>query len=432
LAAPLFTREILLTSAAVLGALGLLSGYHLRRGYVEALGRSLLRQGTGREDLPARKVHETIVEMSPHESIDLTLTRQSLVEVPFVSTFEGATYFEDREDGEEPAAEPVLEDLRALEKAREDYAKSVRDSRASRELRAKQSDEAMKTSSEIDPLARELIELRSGDPTRVKAALLRIDASDPVLAPFVIRLLAWDEVYREALQALRRVAPRVPGLLLDALLDAEQDFAVRRRVPRALHYCPQQRAVDGLLQGLEDVRFEVRFQCGRALAYLLCEHPDHDKLSVSPEVVHRALQRETHVDRKVWEGRRLLDEQQVHGGKQSGEFSFFDEFVRYRSNRSIEHLFNLLALVEAPEPLRIAYQGLYTEDPQLRGTALEYLESILPARISAALLPLLEGEHFRHDPGKPKETVLEELLRSQVSIQLNLRELRERLEREEG
>jgi hypothetical protein len=188
--------------------------------------------------------------------------------------------------------------------------------------------------------------------------------------------------------------------------------------------------VDGLLQGLKDRRFEVRFQCGRALAYLLCEHPERAKLSVPRGAVHRALNRETRVDRRVWEGRRLLDEQQLEGGLESGEFSFFDEFVRYRSNRSIEHLFNLLALIESPEPLRIAYQGLYTEDPQLRGTSLEYLESILPARISDELLPLLEGENFRRDPGKPKESVLEELLRSKVSIELNLKELRGRLERE--
>ena len=103
--------------------------------------------------------------------------------------------------------------------------------------------------------------------------------------------------------------------------------------------------------------------------------------------------------------------------------------MRYRSSRSIEHLFDLLALIESPEPLRIAFQGLYTEDPQLRGTALEYLESILPTRIGAALLPLLEGENFRRDPGKPKESVLEELLRSQVSIELNLKDLRKRLGR---
>src|SRR6185436_6822073 len=55
-------------------------------------------------------------------------------------------------------------------------------------------------------------------------------------------------------------------------------------------------------------------------------------------------------------------------------------------------IFTVLGLALPPEPLRIALHAVQTDDPELRGTALEYLESILPADVRAQLWPLLEAE----------------------------------------
>ena len=54
-----------------------------------------------------------------------------------------------------------------------------------------------------------------------------------------------------------------------------------------------------------------------------------------------------------------------------------------------EHVFNLLALVLEREPVRIAALAFDSDDAYLRGTALEYLETVLPAGIFAALAPRL-------------------------------------------
>ena len=53
----------------------------------------------------------------------------------------------------------------------------------------------------------------------------------------------------------------------------DEDFAVRRRIPRVMAVCTSQRAADSLVLGLADIRFEVRFQCGRALAAIVAKHP---------------------------------------------------------------------------------------------------------------------------------------------------------------
>jgi len=60
------------------------------------------------------------------------------------------------------------------------------------------------------------------------------------LVAHVIPLLAWDPVADDAVKALRRVAERHVGELVDALVDPAQDFAIRRRLPRVLVACQSQ------------------------------------------------------------------------------------------------------------------------------------------------------------------------------------------------
>ncbi len=89
----------------------------------------------------------------------------------------------------------------------------------------------------------------------------------------------------------------------------------------------------------------------------------------------------------------------------------------------MDHVFHLLSLIFPRQPLRVAYDGLYTEDPSLRATALEYLESILPKRIRQSLLPLLGGSQKSLVRPKPEGELLDSLLQSHASIVLELNRL---------
>ncbi len=239
---------------------------------------------------------------------------------------------------------------------------------------------------------------------------------DLALVPHIIRLLAWDQVAREAVLALREFSKRIEGQLTDHLVSPEEDFSVRRRIPRVLRASPSQRTAQGLLWGLQDVRFEVRFQCGRALAFITEINPD---IKIDQETMIKAVLREVAVDRRVWESHRLFD--QLDKDEDS---VFVDRVLEDRTNRSLEHVFTLLALRLPREPLRIAFRGLHTEDRTLKGTALEYLDSILPAKIKEALWPFLEEQPQPEAGGKSREEILADLLESNASIQINLEELR--------
>ena len=279
---------------------------------------------------------------------------------------------------------------------------------------------ALSVPSGLNPEIQDILWLRSRDRNRVVAVLRRDEALIPTLIPHVIPLLAWDQVTDEAIVALRKVASKHIGSLADALLDPYEEFAVRRRIPRVLSVCRSQRAVDSLLLGLDDIRFEVRFQCGRSLALIAAAQPE---ITIAADRIFNVVQKEVAVGRPVWEGRHLLDRLEDAEGA-----SFVDEFVRMRANQSLAHVFTMLSLVLPAEPLRIALRGLHADDQHLRGTALEYLESILPAMIRDPLWPFLEDHRPAGRPVKPREDILADLLRSNQSILLNIEEIRRRKE----
>jgi hypothetical protein len=261
-----------------------------------------------------------------------------------------------------------------------------------------------------EPVLQQLIELRSQDSRRVRKALESDPSWDPILAPQVIRLLAWDEVNAQARAWLESHAARLAGQLTDVLADPDADFSLRRRVPRILARAGTQRSVDGLIQGLNDARFEVRYQCGRALNYALYRNPD---LQVAPQPILDAILRELSVGKTIWQSRRLLDERES-----SGDYEVLGDALRDRAGYSLEHVFTLMALVLPREPLKAAFLGLHQDDRAFRSLALEYLENLLPAEIRQALWIILEETPpARLSSGAAQDRqLLEEIERSQTTL----------------
>ena len=198
------------------------------------------------------------------------------------------------------------------------------------------------------------------------------------------------------------------------MIDPNQDFAVRRRLARVFSICVSERAAQGILLGLDDLRFDVRCQAARSLTAILEKNP---RIHIDSDKIFAVVLREVAVGRPVWESRRLLE------GFVSE--SPLDAFVRDRAGESLAHVFTLLSLVLQREPLQIAFRSLHTDDEYLQGTALEYLESVLPPKIRQRLWPFLERRPLTRR-GRPRQEVIEDLLRSNHSIMLNLEEMRQR------
>lgn len=263
----------------------------------------------------------------------------------------------------------------------------------------------------LDDAALCLAELRSGQAERVRRTLEAQRPLDPVLVPAVIDLLAWNAIYPAARETLLSVRAPIAGQLGDRLADPRCDFAIRRRIPSLLLALGGRRAMEALLVGLSDERFEVRFRSARALDELVCRHPE---LAPPADVIFDAIERELSVDRNIWRSRRLLGEQSP-----LEQIPHLDEILRERADRSLEHLFSLLALVLPREPLKAAFRSLHADDEALRALALEYLDGVLPRGLGPRLRELLQ-----QPPGAgPHEVseVVDALLRSHASIEMSLR-----------
>ena len=205
-----------------------------------------------------------------------------------------------------------------------------------------------------DPVVAAIAELRSGRSPTYPAG-----TSGSAYGP-ADRSVRWLRCSRtgtfsgHVVKALSAFGPRAAGQLVDALLDPATPDIVRRRLPLVLKSCASILARDGLVQALAASSLEVRLRCGRALLALTDNHPE---LAISPPAVYAAVERE------------------LTGAADDGA-------VR-------EQVFNLLSLVLEREPVHIAALAFDSADMYLRGTALEYLETVLPPGIFAALVPRL-------------------------------------------
>jgi ATP:ADP antiporter, AAA family len=209
-----------------------------------------------------------------------------------------------------------------------------------------------------EPLLAAVAGLRAGDPAAARAVLA--SGLTPALVGHALPLLGSDELAADAVRALRKVAPGATGQLVDALLDASQPDAVRRRLPRVLRVCANPLAALGLRLGLADRVFEVRYRCGQALASIVEKSPG---LAPPRDAVFGEVKRE-------------LARLAARGAD---------------DDRRLEAVFTLLTLAVPREPVQIAYRALRSQDRALRGTALEYLENVLPEDMRAALLPHLDA-----------------------------------------
>jgi hypothetical protein len=253
-----------------------------------------------------------------------------------------------------------------------------------------------------DPIMVAIAELRSGRAEAVRGVLHRPEAGDPALIGHLVPLLANDAVFLDVVRALRRSGPRATGQLLDALLDPRQEVAVRRRVARVLRGSPTQRAVEGLLLGLADPRFEVRRECALTLARITQREAS---LRVRKAEVFAAVVRELEHGPDGWT-------MEASAAKEAEALGDESDAPQTPAERGLAHVFTLLSTALEREPVQTAYWALLGEDAALRGTALEYLENVLPDDVARALWPHLGVRAPSARRPRAPEQIAQELLRS--------------------
>jgi hypothetical protein len=250
----------------------------------------------------------------------------------------------------------------------------------------------------VDPAVDVLADLRSSDAPRVTAALGRSSALGRIHVAQIIDLLAWDAVLPPARAALEQMAPLHLGMLIDAMLDQGNDFAIRRRLPRVLGTVATRRSLDGLVGGLSDSRFEVRYHSSRAISRILT---NNRHLPVYRVQINAAVERELAIPPQRWRGYRLLDRPEVEGPSESAE-------PPEDSSRYVEHIILLLSAILGRDQLDAAVHGVRSADAGVRGLAFEYLDQVLPPaiveRLKAMIVSTRSGGDAPAQSGSPPTT----------------------------
>lgn len=248
-------------------------------------------------------------------------------------------------------------------------------------------------------LAAKAGELTSGDSTRI-TAVLEERPFDKRLVAFALPLLEYEALRIPCSQALESVAATCVGQLGDALIDPALGERVRYRVPSILAKVPTTVSVRALANGLSDSDYELRRRCARAL--LALRLGDH-ALTPPETLVVAVIRRELEVSPAIWRTRTSLEADDPN----------VLPIADLTADPSLKHLFTLLCLCRPPDVMVLALRALRTEDPKLRGTALEYLENVIPSELKPALWPHLADRRLSIPPSRRSDRELsEELKRS--------------------
>lgn len=249
-------------------------------------------------------------------------------------------------------------------------------------------------------LASKASDLASGDSARITQVLLA-RPFDKRLVSFALPLLEYEDLRTSCAQALESVATHSVGQLGDALLDAQLGARARYRVPAILAKVQTTTSVRALANGLLDSDFELRRRCARALLALRLQE---ESLSPPEPLILSAIRRELEVNSSIWNSRASLLEADDPNPLPIAEFT---------GDYSLKHVFTLLCLCRPPDVMVLALRALRTEDTKLRGTALEYLENVIPAEIKTPLWPRIAARQPSAPPSRRSNRELsEELKRS--------------------
>ncbi len=269
----------------------------------------------------------------------------------------------------------------------------------------------------VDLISAAVRTLRSSDTEKVRALLTQPAAFELPLIAHWLPYLVDDAIGGDVAKVLQSRGAPVVGQLVDALLSPNRSGRLRCRVAQVLGKVPMQRSVHGLWTGLSDSDFEVAHECAIALLSLCSVAP---AMAPSRDRVFAAV---------VEELKRSGAARRSHSPSEAFKRSKFMEHASGNVSMQLVHVFTLLALTLEAEPLELAFHSLQDEDDARRGTALEYLENVLPGPIRKVLWQHIDtGSALASRPGADLELAAE-LGRELAKRQISLSDLRARYSR---
>lgn len=243
----------------------------------------------------------------------------------------------------------------------------------------------------------------------VKAAIQAAGESrHPAFIPVLITRMQEATLEKACGEAIKQYGPTVIGSLFQYLDNPFVDRDIRQRIPQAVALLKSQPAVDLLIENLDQSDPSIRFGIIRGLNRL---HLDGENLKFDEQKISRCILDEA----KRHMSLLLALYHQLHQISVAGPVETavanndiatsrkkLAEELEHRLDENLERIFRLLGLRYPTEDIVQAYQGVRSERPDIRSSAVEFLDNVLETDMKRTLIPILESSLI--------DTVIEEVL----------------------
>lgn len=237
-----------------------------------------------------------------------------------------------------------------------------------------------------DPRCRHLLIplLMDQDPGVAEAAMRSVRSLRPLddlFVPTLISLLGDRRLKSGAREALISYGEPVLDILGHTLRDPQEDAWVRRHIPATVARIPCQRAIDLLVEVLDDRDRFLRYKVVAAIETL---HRRHEVLGFSRDPFEALLLREANV---YFEYLILRHDLFDRGGMP--ERAVLSTVLTEKSHRAVDRAYRLLGLLH---PWRDIVSARWAIERRTGGRAgaVEYLDNVFSASLRRAVIPMLE------------------------------------------
>ena len=214
-------------------------------------------------------------------------------------------------------------------------------------------------------------------------SIRKLGATDFVFVPTLISLLRNRRQKSNARDLLVGFGARAIPIMNHFLRDPDEDIWIRRHIPATIARIPCQKAMDILMDALDEKDGFLRFHVIAALERV---HRVKPELSFNNRRIESQIQEEC--TRYSWYCRlfRILFESRTY----SREF-LLARALTEKMKRVFDRIFRLLSLLYPWKDIAAVRNTIEHGDSRSRAGTLEYLDNVLAGSLRKALIPLLEN-----------------------------------------
>ncbi len=209
-----------------------------------------------------------------------------------------------------------------------------------------------------------------------------LQTADFIFVPTLVSLLRNRKLKSSAREMLVGYGEQILGILGHFLRDPEENIWVRRHIPGTIAHIPCQKAIEILVEALEEQDGFLRFKVLSAIERL---HRTNPELSFSRESIEsRALQEGSHCLHYRARYRHLFELEKLP------KDSLLASALREKMARTKDRIYRLLGLIYPWKDIEAARWAVQHGDSRTRSSALEYLDNVLKGALRKKLMPVLE------------------------------------------